>query len=280
LTKETNQEKRLEDSKPQMNNDPNLPKNEGAIMPGSPDSPQDDELRSLTRLAIGAVDIGIEELRNRLRKWEQEIDLAQAKEKTQSTPQEVAGQREATEPESEQLLRYAVTGILFDAQVIIKGEVDKAVNLGRRVRRRTSPIVRPLASSRLLSPARKRYRKLVSIGQQRVDRWVEIGRQEESHSRMLAQTALTGAVDETVDYLAEMPGVQELIATQTTSIAGELVEEIRERTVGADILLEGFARTIFRRKPRYQLPPPPPEVQMSAVTLRSTKIYINTAKKG
>ena len=121
---------------------------------------------------------------------------------------------------------------------------------------------------------------MVAIGQQRLDRWIEIGRQEDAHSRMLAQTALAGTVDETVDYLAEMPGVQELIATQGTTIAGEIAEEIRERTVAADIMLEGFARSFLRRKPRYKLPPPPPEVQMSAVTLRSTKIYITAAKKG
>ena len=266
-----------------MNTDPNLPKKEGAAMPASPDSSHDDGLRSLTRLVVGAVGIGIEELRIRLRRWEEEIDLAQVKEKTKSKQlpvQGVADQPEIVQPESEQLLSYAVTGMLFDAQGIIKGGYGKAVKMGRRVRQRTSPIIRPLASSRLLSPARKRYRKLVSIGQQRLDRWIEIGRVEEIHSRILAQTALTGTVDETVDYLAEMPGVQELIATQTTSIAGELVEEIRERTVEADILLEGFTRTIFRRKPRYKLPPPSPEVQMSAVTLRPTKININSAKKG
>jgi len=266
-----------------MNNDPNVSKKEGAVMPAPQDSSQDDGLRSLTRLLVGAAGIGIEELSARLRKWEQEIDDAKAREKTGSTPSPAeleAAQPEETKLDSQQILRYAVTGILFDAQDKVNNGYRKALRVSRGVRRRTSPIVRPLASSRLLSPARKRYRKLVSIGQQRMDRWVEIGRLEETHSRTLAQTALTGTVDETVDYLAEMPGVQELIATQTTSIVVELIEEIRERTVEADILLEGFARTIFRRKPRYQLPPPPPAVQMSAVTLRSTKIYVNAAKKG
>ena len=97
---------------------------------------------------------------------------------------------------------------------------------------------------------------------------------------MLAQTAFTGTVDETIDYLGEMPGVQSLIATQSTSLAGEVMEEVRERTVAADILLEGFARAIFRRKPRYQLPPPPPAVQMSAVTFRSTTYHKKPSGKG
>jgi hypothetical protein len=266
-----------------MSADPNLPKTGSTTVTTPPDSSQDDELRSLTRLVVGAVDIGIEELRERLRKWEEQIDLAKAKQKTKSSQppaQLSAEQPVATEPESDQLLRYAVTGMLFDAQVIVKSGVGKAVKVGRGVRRRTSPIIRPIASSRLLSPVRKRYRKMVSIGQQRLDHWIEIGRQEETHSRMLAQTALTGTVDEAVDYMAEMPGVQQLITGQTTSIAGEIAEEIRERTVAADILLEGLARMVFRRKPRYKLPPPPAEVQMSAVTLRSTPTSSNAGRKG
>jgi hypothetical protein len=277
------QDELLEKRESSMNADPNLPKTESTTMPAPPESSQDDGLRSLTRLVVGAVGIGIEELSLRLRRWEEELDRAKAKEKTKSSQppaQSATDQPEGTEPESDQLLRFAMTGMLFDAQVIVKRGVGKAVKVGRGVRRRTSPIIRPIASSRLLSPVRTRYRKMVSIGQQRLDRWIEIGRQEETHSRMLAQTALAGTVDETVDYLAEMPGVQELIATQGTSIIGEIGEEIRERTVAADIVLEGFARSIFRRKPRYKLPPPPPAVQNSAVSLRSTKIYINTSRKG
>jgi hypothetical protein len=266
-----------------MNTDPNLPNKEGGATPASPDPNQDDELRSLTRLLVGAAGIGIEELRLRLRKWEQEIDDAQARGKTSSTqpPAQVqANQPEGAQPDSDQLLRYAVTGMLFDAQVIARNGVGSAVNIGRRVRRRANPLIKPLASSRLLSPARKSYRKMVSRSQRKLDRWIEIGRQEESHSRMLAQTAFTGTVDETIDYLGDMPGIQELITSQSTTLAGEVVEEIRERTVAADILLEGFARSLFRRKPRYKLPPPPPAVQMSAVTLRSTKVYKSSTGKG
>jgi hypothetical protein len=263
--------------------DLNQLKNEGATMPVSSDSNQDDDLRSLTRLVLGAAGIAIQELRLRLRRWEQQTDEAQAKGKTRSArlpAQEQEVPPESTEPSSDQLLRYAMTGMVFDAQVMMRKGSGKAVRFGKSLRRRATPIIKPLAASRLFSPARKSYRKMVSVSQRRVDRWIEIGRQEESRSRILAQTALTGTVDETIDYLGDMPGVQELITTQSTSLAGEVIEEVRERTVAADILLEGFARSLFRRKPRYQLPPPPPAVQMSAVTLRSTRTYKNTPGKG
>jgi hypothetical protein len=266
-----------------MNTNSDVPKKEGSAMTAPPDSTQENDLRSLTRLIVGALDIGIHELRDRLHSWEEELDRAQSTEKTrssQASTDTIESQSEEPETESVTILRYALTGMVFDTQELIKSGMVKAVKVERRVHHRLSPIVQPLASSRLLSPARKRYRKLVSIGQQRLDLWIEIGRQEDAHSRMLAQTALTGTVDETVDYLAEMPGIQQLIATQTTSLAGEVIEEIRERTVGADTLLEGFARALFRRKPRYKLPPPPPAVQLSAVSLRAAKYDSSVSRKG
>jgi hypothetical protein len=221
-----------------MNSDPNQLKNQGADLPASPGSNQNDDLRSLTRLALGAAGIAIVELRLRLHRWEQEIDESEAKAKTRSAnpPAQVqAGTSEVTEPSSDQLLRYAMTGMIFDSEVMMRNGLGKAVRVGKRIRRRAYPIIQPLASSRLFSPARKRYRKMVTASQHRVDRWIEIGRQEESRSRMMAQTALTGTVDETIDYLGDMPGVQQLIATQSTSLASEVVEEVRERTVAADL---------------------------------------------
>ncbi|MCK7505460.1 MAG: hypothetical protein MZV70_16180 [Desulfobacterales bacterium] len=118
--------------------------------------------------------------------------------------------------------------------------MGRAIKVGKRIRRRASPIIKPLASSRLFS-RRRGYRRSASASQNRVERWIEIGRQEESRSRALAQTAFTSTVDETIDYVGDMPGVQSLIAAQSTSLAGEVMEEVRERTVAADILLEGFA---------------------------------------
>jgi hypothetical protein len=254
-----------------------------AVMPAPPDSIEDDGLRSLTRLIIGAAGIGVNELRLRLRKWEDEIDQAHTQEQTRTGQVPLDGvidQPEETELKSDEILRYALIGMLFDTQEIIKSGSVKVVKVGRRIRSTTSPLLRPLASSRLLAPARKSYKKMVSIGQRRVDHWIDIGRLEETHSRMMAETALSGTVDETIDYLAENPGVQQLVTSQTTNLAQEVVEEVRERTVSADILLEGLSRALFRRKPRHALPPPPTEVQMSAVTLRPTKSISTATGKG
>ena len=264
-----------------MKPDTDLPKMEQAAFPTSPGSAEEDELRSLTRLLIGGVDIGIDELRDRLRKWEQEVDSTQPKGKTggnQLPPGGIANQNE--EPDSDQILRYALIGMLFEAQGMVKSGFGSLGKMGRLVYRWTNPIIQPLASSRLLSPAKRRYERLVSRGQQELDRWITIGRQEETRSRTLVQTALTGSVNDTIDYMAGKPEIQQLIQAQTTGLAEEVVEEVRERTMVADILLEGFARSLFRRQPRYKLPPPPPEVLQGAVSLKSGRPTGKVASKG
>jgi hypothetical protein len=118
---------------------------------------------------------------------------------------------------------------------------------------------------------RRRYDGLVLRGQKEVDRWVETGRTEDARSRSLAQSALDGSVDQSITFLTENEGVQELIQSQGVSLASEVVEEVRERAVSADNFFEGVIRAMFRRQPRSALPDPPPEVKEQAVPFRQIK---------
>jgi len=72
-------------------------------------------------------------------------------------------------------------------------------------------------------------------------------------------------VDDVIDYLADKPEVQDLIAGQTTGLAGEVLSEVRERTVSGDSFLEGIVRAVLRKSPRAELPPPSIEIRQSAV---------------
>jgi 16S rRNA A1518/A1519 N6-dimethyltransferase RsmA/KsgA/DIM1 with predicted DNA glycosylase/AP lyase activity len=78
-------------------------------------------------------------------------------------------------------------------------------------------------------------------------------------------------VDGYIDYLTTNPEVQELVQLQSTSLATEVVEEVRERSVSADTFLEGIARSLLRRVPRAFLPEPPPEVRSAAVHIHKSK---------
>jgi hypothetical protein len=77
-----------------------------------------------------------------------------------------------------------------------------------------------------------------------------------------------------IDYLLEHPDqVQQLIQGQSLSMAQEMTDEVRERTVTADSVLEAMVRRVLRRMPREKLPEPPPEVRRRAEQPRLPEDY-------
>ena len=71
--------------------------------------------------------------------------------------------------------------------------------------------------------------------------------------------------DTYIDYLNLHPdAVENLVQGQSVTLAGEVLDEVRERTVTIDSAFEMVLRTLLRRPPRDQLPPPTPQVQRRA----------------
>jgi hypothetical protein len=166
---------------------------------------------------------------------------------------------------------HMVVGMVFGLQ----GAVERSLNLTYRATRTAGNLVDlvtgPLYRSRALTPLRDRIETLAERGQEQVDRWVENGRIEEQRSRDLAQRTFTGQVDEAINYLTSDEEVQELVQSQGVGLVGEILEETRERSLSADSLLEEIVRSMFRRPPRTELPPPAPEVQVQAVSFRQLR---------
>ncbi len=71
-----------------------------------------------------------------------------------------------------------------------------------------------------------------------------------------------------IDYLTDNKELQELITMQGVGIAGEALEEVRERTVSADDFFEGVVRAFLRRTPRKRLEAPSREVRLRTVHIR------------
>ena len=76
------------------------------------------------------------------------------------------------------------------------------------------------------------------------------GRIEARHSRALARAAITEIIHDVIDAFASDPAVQNLIQSQSTTLAGEVLGEVRERTVSADIYIDSLTRRLFRRARR------------------------------
>jgi hypothetical protein len=234
-------------------------------------------LRSLTRLMIGSVGLGIDEFQRRLSSWDEEYQYSQIQnESSNYQPSSIENSKnvivipyeeiESDQPSND--FRFTIIGFLFETQDKLHSRLQTVSRVGRLVNDITAPIVRPFTRSWLIPPLRRRYDALVERCEDELNRWTSLGRSEYIRSRAMAQTAVESTYQETIDTLANDPEIQELIQTQGIGLAEEVVDELRERSVSADNFLDGFVRALLRRTPRAELPLPPEEVQKSAIQVR------------
>ncbi len=79
------------------------------------------------------------------------------------------------------------------------------------------------------------------------------------------QALIRNQGDVYINYLNANPAqVQTLLQGQSLGLASQVRDEIRERTVTADGLVDAVVRNILRLPPREALAPPPPKVQRRA----------------
>jgi hypothetical protein len=240
-----------------------------------------DVLRTLTRLLVGSTEMSVDQIVHALRSWEQAV--AEGEDLTETRTVEVLtvdvvetddGEVMPVIPEAEtdaDLIRYAMIGMLFETQKRMRSSANMVGKFGRAVERASRPWLRPLRKSRLFSPMQRRYDSLVKRGEKEVNRWVALGRVESAQSQRVAATALTHTVDQSIEYLADAPQVKELVASQGTSMATEMMDDVRGRTVNADNFVEGLIRALLRLTPRSELPGPPPEVRDDAIGFKEAR---------
>ena len=225
-----------------------------------------DALRSTTRLLVGLALIGGDELLRRLESIEQLIAAAPP------APQEPAEQIRQT-PTGQHIpddIRHALIGLAFEAQEQVRYQTPRVLAAADQI---ISDLTRPaqglLNHLPLVGPLTRtlglQYDVLQKRGEDRLKRWIAIGQREETRSRLVADQTFTRIVDDVIGYLADKPEVQDLIAGQTTGLAGEVLSEVRERTVSGDSFLEGIVRAVLRKAPRAELPPPSTDIRQSAV---------------
>jgi len=233
--------------------------------PAAPVAPFD-ALRSTTRLLVGLALIGGDELLKRVETLEHTLST------TPPDPAEIDEQIR-TSPTGQYIpddVRHALIGMAFDVQDQIRTGVPRLLSMSDEV---LTGVTRPVESllnrlpivSSLNKSLGQQYNALQRRGEKRLQRWIAIGQREEARSRVLADQTANQIVDDFINYLGDKPEVQQLITGQTTGLVGEVLSEVRERTVSGDSLLEGIVRSVLRKAPRAELPPPPTEIRQSAV---------------
>ena len=225
-------------------------------------------IRLLTAAAVGAVVEGGDQLVTRLKQYEQQLQEA----KTGDDEQTVVDEDEFDR------LRYATIGLIFDTQNMIGRSLELTLKATETSLDVANKVTKPFRNFFLFRPITKRVDKrvegMVDRGQDSLSRWIKIGRQVEPEGRQLATMTYNEIVDEFISTLSENPELQELVAQQSISLAAGMRDEVRERTVTSDNVLEDIARRILRRQPRPELAEPPPEVQRWAgISIDNLKDY-------
>jgi DNA primase large subunit len=171
-----------------------------------------------------------------------------------------------SEPSSETQVRerQILIGMLFETQ----NRLQRTLNGLQRIERATShliqPLFKPIFHSPMMKPLIRNVEYFAARGQAVLDRWQELGAIEEEKSQQLVQSFTRSTVDESISFLSSNPDIQELVQSQSSSLVSEIVEEIRERAITINTIIEGNIRRILHLKPRSAIPPPPEEVRARA----------------
>ena len=193
------------------------------------------------RLALGSVVIGQEELKNRFQEKQSETYVSAAT-LNKETPMESEADR----------ARYAVIGGMAKTSEGLRNSIS---TLGRKSNRTYSRLTRtfdPVTNSRLLSPFRRRFQLFVDHGDKVVSEWIAAGRREEYLSRQSVQESTVEAIEETLDYLAESPELDELVQQQSGDFVDDMFDDVFDDVQESAsnttmILADWFTSTILRR---------------------------------
>jgi len=231
-------------------------------------------LRSLTRLLVGGILLGSDTLVQHMRAWEgspEDSDPLVSEGEIQVASQEDPLPEILPPPQvglppqgSPSDVRYALIGLIFEGEENLEKMLSAAKRVGDRTLRFADPVFPSFQKLEKIFPPPKQFNRLIERGQSEVDSWITRGQDEEKQSRQLVQEATTSTVDQSITYMAHNPALEELIQTQSVSLARQILELVRGDAVSADYYFEGLARYVLRRKPRYLLSPPSPEVQKQA----------------
>jgi hypothetical protein len=236
-----------------------------ATVPPAPDAARDrvepavtdadyDAYMAISRLVVGGIIEGTDQLSQRLKRIETELRREQAGAPTVgeiNTPGDV--------------VRYAAVGFVLSASEGLRERFMKALNASDLFWEFSGNTVRPITENRITGfftgPFERAFQSIVDKGQTTVNGWVERGRREEPISRELALNTVETIIEEFITLLSENPELAELVQQQSVGLVGEVVGEVRSRTVSADVLAETLVRRLLRRPTRTELPAPPPDMQ-------------------
>jgi hypothetical protein len=211
-----------------------------------------EQVTLLSRLALGALLIGGDEVIRRVQQAQQTIEAEP----------DPAGDTSGNEEETAvDLLRYLGIGLLAQSQRRMARRVRRGYFFSRGVTNTFFETLNWATDNPIARPIRRPIEaRLIRLAEE-VGRVVNEGRLEERQARRLTSEALNETVDEVFVTVSDSPEIEELIrrviGQQSAGLASIVVSNTRKISLSADDLAEGIVRRLVRRKPRSALPPSP-----------------------
>ena len=213
---------------------------------------QSEDLQLLSRFLLGVALMGSEELMERLRLVQEQLNLDPDRQASDASP----------EQESElELVRYLSIGLLTRGREAVVGSMRRGMQLTLGATKGALGSVDRLTDNPLTRPLRRSLAARASDLGEKAMEVIDEGRREEQKARLLANGTVSEVIDEVLDFVSESPEVeqlvQDMIGQQSAGLAGVVTDNARSVTVAGDYLIEGVARRLLRRKGRLELPPSP-----------------------
>lgn len=218
-------------------------------------------VRMMMRLALGSVVIGREEMKNRF----------QAKQSETAVPASALNEVTPIETDTDRI-RYAAVGAVAKSSDAFQGRISALERTANKGFGMLSRAFRPLSNSRLMRPVHRQYQRYVDHGDKVVSDWVAAGRREEYLSKQLVQDTATEAIEETLDYFAESPEMDELVQQQSVDLIEDVFEDVGDRTSSTGMIMVDWLSGMIMRKPRKKSVASPPSQASQAPSGTEEKI--------
>lgn len=214
-----------------------------AATPVATAAPAHDNLTTMLRLFVGAALLGGEALAQRAPLWEQQAatETAQPAATSPVAPLQPVASVSTTGPDAEGL-RHALVGWLFVTQEQLRLQADPRqwlANAGSHFSQTATLVLRET----LLPGLGRRRGQPTTADDAELHQLITRGVAEERHSKALLRVALADITT------TSRPVIQDLVQEQTTTMAGEVLDALRERTVSADQAVDRLVGRLTRRRP-------------------------------
>lgn len=218
------------------------------------DIPSFENAQLFTRFLMGLVAFSLDEVMERLQKYDAEIA---AHPEDYDLTDHLLERLDATEDSVETLFRYWAIGAVLWSERSVLQLTYRGFQASIGVSHSVLHNANRASDNMLMRPIRRPIDRVIGSLTAGAQARIAEGRSVEGRDRMLAELTVNDLVSGVIDYVSDNPQLADLISQQGLGMASTIMDNGRQVGAKTDSAAENLVRKIFRRKPRAELPPSP-----------------------